>query len=223
MSEDAQRWKDKYLSSLKRHEKLERRWELRLDLLRRGLVRSSLAAEGADKAVDQCMQEMRDILRRDDMDAALGGLIPRLEKAVLESEQRRQKRAAEAATALARLVTQLQDLEPPREVRKALKALGKQLDEAASHQYLLPALLSQLSNLQAQALAVQQAPAQDQPGLLQRLFGSRSESASDAPVTSAPAPAADVPPAAESMYTLLAVMDRSSADIYRPVIPGLSL
>ena len=198
MSEDAQRWKDKYLSSLERHEKLERRWELRLDLLRRGLVRSSLAAEGADKAVDQCMQEMRDILRRDDMDAALGGLIPRLEKAVLESEQRRQKRAAEAATALARLVTQLQDLEPPREVRKALKALGKQLDEAASHQYLLPALLSQLSNLQAQALAVQQAPAQDQPGLLQRLFGSRSESASDAPVTSAPAPAADVPPAAES-------------------------
>ena len=198
MSEDAQRWKDKYLSSLERHEKLERRWELRLDLLRRGLVRSSLAAEGADKAVDQCMQEMRDILRRDDMDAALGGLIPRLEKAVLESEQRRQKRAAEAATALARLVTQLQDLEPPREVRKALKALGKQLDEAASHQYLLPALLSQLSNLQAQALAVQQAPAQDQPGLLQRLFGSRSESASEAPVTPAPAPAADVPPAAES-------------------------
>lgn len=197
MSEDAQRWKDKYLSSLERHEKLERRWELRLDLLRRGLVRSSLAAEGADKAVDQCMQEMRDILRRDDMDAALGGLIPRLEKAVLESEQRRQKRAAEAATALARLVTQLQDLEPPREVRKALKALGKQLEEAASHQYLLPALLSQLSNLQAQALAVQQAPAQDQPGLLQRLFGSRSESGSDAPVTPAPAPAADVPPAAE--------------------------
>ena len=40
MSDDAQRWKDKYLSSLEQQEKLERRWELRLDLLRRGLVRS---------------------------------------------------------------------------------------------------------------------------------------------------------------------------------------
>jgi len=179
MSDDAQRWKDKYLSSLEQQEKLERRWELRLDLLRRGLVRSSLAAEGADKAVDQCMQEMREILRRDDMDAALGGLIPRLEKAVLDSEQRRQQRAGEAAMALAGLIEQLQRLQPPREVRKALKSLGKQLQDATSHQYLLPALLSQLSNLQGQALTVLQSPVQEQPGLLQRLFGTRTESSDD--------------------------------------------
>lgn len=179
MSDDAQRWKDKYLSSLEQQEKLERRWELRLDLLRRGLVRSSLAAEGADKAVDQCMQEMREILRRDDMDAALGGLIPRLEKAVVDSEQRRQQRAGEAATALAGLIEQLQRLQPPREVRKALKSLGKQLQDATSHQYLMPALLSQLSNLQRQALTVLQSPVQEQPGLLQRLFGTRTESSDD--------------------------------------------
>ena len=179
MSDDAQRWKDKYLSSLEQQEKLERRWELRLDLLRRGLVRSSLAAEGADKAVDQCMQEMREILRRDDMDAALGGLIPRLEKAVVDSEQRRQQRAGEAAMALAGLIEQLQRLQPPREVRKALKSLGKQLQDATSHQYLLPALLSQLSNLQRQALTVLQSPVQEQPGLLQRLFGTRTESSDD--------------------------------------------
>lgn len=187
MSDDAQRWKEKYLSSLEQQEKLDRRWELRLDLLRRGLVRSSLAAEGADKAVDQCMQEMREILRRDDMDAALGGLIPRMEKAVLDSEQRRQQRAGEAATALAGLIEQLQRLQPPREVRKALKSLGKQLQDATSHQYLLPALLSQLSNLQGQALTVLQTPVQEQPGLLQRLFGSRGESSEEIANT-APAP-----------------------------------
>lgn len=190
MSDDARRWKDKYLSSLEQQEKLERRWESRLDLLRRGLVRSSLAAEGTDKAVDQCMQEMREILRRDDIDAALGGLIPRLEKAVLDSEQRRQQRAGEAATALAGLIEQLQRLQPPREVRKALKSLGKQLQDATSHQYLLPALLSQLSNLQGQALTVLQAPVQEQPGLLQRLFGSRGESSEEIANTDpAPAPA----------------------------------
>src|SRR3989338_9606020 len=95
MTDDAQRWKSKYLESLEQQEKLERRWDARLDLLRRGLVRSSLAAEGSDKAVDQCMKELRELLRRDDMDAGLSALIPRLEKAVLDSEQRRQTRVTQ--------------------------------------------------------------------------------------------------------------------------------
>lgn len=90
--DDVQRWKDKYLENIEQQERLQRRWDARIDLLRRGLVRSSLAAEGSDKAVDQCMKELREILRRDDMDAGLSGLIPRLEKAVLDSEQRRQQR-----------------------------------------------------------------------------------------------------------------------------------
>jgi diguanylate cyclase len=50
MSDDAQRWKEKYLKSIEQQEKLERRWAARLDLLRRGLVRSTLAAEGTDRS-----------------------------------------------------------------------------------------------------------------------------------------------------------------------------
>lgn len=197
MSDDAQRWKDKYLSSLEQQEKLERRWDARLDLLRRGLVRSSLAAEGTDKAVDQCMKEMREILRRDDMDAPLSSLIPRLEKAVLESEQRRQQRSDEALTALQQVIEQLQKLDPPREVRKALKSLGRQMEDATSHSYKLPALLSQLSQLQGQALEQLRSSQPEQPGLLQRLFGGRGDSATaepgEASEAAAPiAPSADV-------------------------------
>ena len=73
MNNDAQRWKDKYLAGLEQQEALERRWGTRVDLLRRGLVRSSLAAEGADKAVDQCLQELREIPRRDDMECGSRG------------------------------------------------------------------------------------------------------------------------------------------------------
>lgn len=54
-------------------------------MLRRGLVRSTLAAEGTDRAVDQCMKEMREVVRTNDMDAGLAALLPRLEKAVLDS------------------------------------------------------------------------------------------------------------------------------------------
>ncbi|MBU0885235.1 MAG: diguanylate cyclase [Gammaproteobacteria bacterium] len=187
MTDDALRWKSKYLESLEQQEKLERRWNARLDLLRRGLVRSSLAAEGSDKSVDQCMQELRDILRRDDIDSGLSALIPRLEKAVLDSEKSRQERLELNVSGVTSLTDQLLALDPPREVRKALKQFAKRIEERASQPRELPALLSELSRLQQQALATIENEADTaRPGLLQRLFGSK-EAASSSPADSAPA------------------------------------
>ena len=136
MSEEAQRWKEKYLQSIEQQEKLERRWDARLDLLRRGLVRSTLAAEGTDRVVDQCMKEMREVVRTDDMDAGLAALLPRLEKAVLDSEQRRETRINQTSAALNALVTQLQTLPLPREVSRPLKhfAVAARRTERAARQ-----------------------------------------------------------------------------------------
>ena len=184
---DEQRWKAKYLESLEQQEKLERRWDTRLDLLRRGLVRSSLAAEGVDKAVDQCMVELRETLRRDDIDVALAALIPRLEKAVLDSEQRRQERVEQNANAIEGLTQQLLKLELPGEVRKPLKKFSKQIEERAGNPRELPALLGELSRLQQQALTVLGHPESERPGLLQRLFGGRGESGETTAAPNAPA------------------------------------
>ncbi|MDD2049849.1 diguanylate cyclase [Pseudomonas putida] len=178
MTEEAQRWKEKYLKSIEQQEKLERRWEARLDLLRRGLVRSTLAAEGSDRAVDQCMKEMREVIRTDNMDAALAGLIPRLEKAVLDSEQRRETRIAQVSTALTSLVTQLQTLPLPSDVSRPLKKFAKQVEARASQSREVPLLLGELSGLQGQALSALERPEEAQrPGLLQRLFGPRDAEA----------------------------------------------
>src|SRR3989338_2552839 len=198
MTDDTQRWKSKYLESLEQQEKLERSWAARLDLLRRGLVRSSLAAEGSDKSVDQCMQELRDILRRDDIDAGLSALIPRLEKAVLDSEKRRQDRVEQNISGVTSLTDQLLALEPPREVRKALKQFAKRIEERASQPRELPALLSELSSLQQKALAALEAePNQARPGFLQRLFGGK-EAAPVNPVGSDLELAEIVPPGASA-------------------------
>ena len=187
MSDDAQRWKEKYLKSIEQQDKLERRWAARLDLLRRGLVRSTLAAEGTDKVVDQCMKEMREVVRTDDMDAGLAALLPRLEKAVLDSEQRRETRIDQVSTALTALVTQLQALPLPREVAQPLKKFAKQLDSRVGQAREMPLLLSELSGLQGKALSQLETPAEPgRPGLLQRLFGSRDGE-------EAAAPAADIP------------------------------
>ena len=174
MSDEAQRWKEKYLKSIEQQEKLERRWDARLDLLRRGLVRSTLAAEGTDRVVDQCMKEMREVVRSDDMDAGLAALLPRLEKAVLDSEQRRETRVNQTSAALTALVSQLQTLPLPREVSRPLKNFAKQLDARVGQAREIPLLLSELSGLQGKALNQLENPAEPgRPGLLQRLFGSR--------------------------------------------------
>jgi diguanylate cyclase len=198
MSDDAQRWKSKYLESLEQQEQLERRWEARLDLLRRSLVRSSLAAEGSDKTVDQCMQELRDILRRDDIDVGLSALLPRLESAALDSEKRRQDHVEQNISGVTSLTDQLLALEPPREVRKALKQFAKRIEERASQPRELPALLGELSRLQQQTLAALEGePDAARPGLLQRLFGSQAAASlnpvgsESTPDDSAPLPAPD--------------------------------
>ncbi|MBD8190869.1 diguanylate cyclase [Pseudomonas fluorescens] len=203
MSDDAQRWKEKYLLSIEQQEKLERRWAARLDLLRRGLVRSTLAAEGTDRAVDQCMKEMRDVVRTDDMDAALAALLPRLEKAVLDSEQRRETRVDQISTALTSLVTQLQKLPLPREVARPLKTFAKQLDSRVSQAREIPLLLSELSGLQGQALNNLEPEGETTrpgPGLLQRLFGAKeatSEAVAGEPVASPSLPPVVPKPCAE--------------------------
>lgn len=176
MTEDAERWKEKYLKSIEQQETLERRWDARLDLLRRGLVRSTLAAEGSDKVVDQCMKEMREVIRSDNMDAGLAGLIPRLEKAVLDSEQRREARMNQVSDALTALVNQLQGLPLPNDVSRPLKKLAKKLDGGVAQSRDLPPLLGELSGLQGRALsALGKSAAEARPGFLQRLFGSRED------------------------------------------------
>ncbi|WP_339453895.1 GGDEF domain-containing protein [Pseudomonas sp. EA_5y_Pfl2_R50] len=224
MSDEAQRWKEKYLKSIEQQDKLERRWAARLDLLRRGLVRSTLAAEGTDKVVDQCMKEMRDVVRTDDMDAGLAALLPRLEKAVLDSEQRRETRIDQVSTALTALVTQLQSLPLPRDVAQPLKKFAKQLDGRVGQAREMPLLLSELSGLQGKALSLLETPAEPgRPGLLQRLFGSRDSEEATAPTTDAPVqPAPIVQPAAAAPLTEAAPVQVASETVAAaaPAVPA---
>lgn len=177
MSDEAQRWKEKYLHSLEQQEQLESRWNTRLDLLRRSLVRSSFAVEGTDPAVEQCMRELRDVLRDDVQDDRLGALVPRLERAVLDTERTKEERLLRLTEALDRLVSQLLDLPLPNEIRKPLKKFARQLGERAAQSRELPGLLRELGDYQGQALSAQQATASNSVGLLGRLFGQRERSA----------------------------------------------
>jgi diguanylate cyclase len=168
------------------------------------------------------MKEMREVVRTDDMDAGLAALLPRLEKAVLDSEQRRETRVNQTSAALTALVTQLQKLPLPREVRRPLKNFAKQLDSRVSQAREIPLLLSELSGLQGKALSQLDSPTEpDRPGLLQRLFGHReteeaavaleqapiapSAEAFSAPAAATPSAPVDLAPAVDEPPKALAV------------------
>ncbi|WXL26125.1 diguanylate cyclase [Ectopseudomonas mendocina] len=191
MSDETQRWKSKYLEGLEQQEQREQLWQTRLDLLRRGLVRSSLAAEGSDKAVDSCMQELRELLRRNDIDTGMSALIPRLEKAVLLSEKRREERVEQNIAGITRLTSQLLTMDLPRDVRKSLKQFSRQIEQRASHSSGIPGLLSELGSLQEQVLDAVSSDT-PRPGFLQRLFGSSADGSAAATTASeVPQAAAD--------------------------------
>lgn len=174
MNDDAQRWKDKYLQLVEQQERLEERWNSHLDLLRRSLVRSSYAVDGSDPAVEQCMQELRDVLRDDVPEERLAALVPRLERAVLDTERHKKERLEHLSRSLHRLVAQLLALPLPREIRQPLKRFSRQLDERAAQPTELPVLLGELGDFQDRALTLQRDETGGSVGLLGRLFGLRA-------------------------------------------------
>lgn len=80
-------WKKKYLELLDKQERLENNFNKQTDVLKRGLIRSSLAAEGNDEQLDQQLQGLRNLLRKQADTHELEQHINRLEKAILQSEK----------------------------------------------------------------------------------------------------------------------------------------
>ncbi len=211
-------WKSKYLDSLDRQEAREGLWSERFDLLRRSLVRTSMAAEGNDRTVDNCMLELRELLRHQkNLDYALTGLVPRLEKALLVADQRREERVQQVARAIQQLIEQLRQLPLPEGTNRTLKQLSKKLDQRVGHFAELPLLLQELSRLQG-VIIQHSISGTTRNGLLQRLFGRSSAPESEpaavsvsnaAPEASPVVPPANTAPPAAALPATLPVNEPS--------------
>lgn len=194
MNDEATRWREKYLRSVEQQEQTEARWNTRLDLLRRSLVRCSFAVDGADPAVDRCMRELRELLRDGELDDRLAALVPRLERAVLDTDRGRRERITQLSGALHRLIDQLLALPLPADTRKPLKRFARRVDERAAQARELPGLLGELSGLQGRALAVQVGEQPASRGLLDKLFGRRPAETQTLPDVQAADEAIDATP-----------------------------
>lgn len=168
MSTSSPLWKDKYNRLLDDYERLERHTTQRAQLLERGLVRSSLAAEGQDRRLDQHLQTLRDSMRNSDS-KQLAYAVDDLERYLLATDHQRLERHEVLCTALDAIISQLLASCQERNSRQALKKLQATLSDCQQLNLHLPHWLLELSQLQAEILQ-QSAPERGQSGLLERLF-----------------------------------------------------
>lgn len=185
--DDTRRWKQKYYDNLEQLEKKEQRWRDVESLLRRGITRLSLAAGGADPALDRELETLRNALRDGRDSLTLRSVIESVGDSVARLDRRRPPVANLPATAdhLAQLLAELQ---LPRGMGRKIKALQKKLQTHKPQGDITP-LLREFSALIQEALsltAVPDVPARTAPvampqvvtseagkeaGLLRRLLG----------------------------------------------------
>lgn len=100
---------------------------LRSDMLRRGLVCVSLAADSVDAQLDRHLDGLRALLRRAYDNDELQQQIDTIEKTVRHLDQRRRQAQSDRYQQLQELAALLLQLQPERAQRKALEKLTKEL------------------------------------------------------------------------------------------------
>ena len=167
MSED---WKQKYLANLDRLERQEKEWQATEALLRQGLTRVALAAEGLDAELDTQLAQLRRLVRQGIDNTQFEGLIDELSQTVkrLDDERHRRRKAASPQQLLSQW---LDNIDFPREVRKQAKALRRDI-AGAGEVTALETPLRELAALLNQALHEEGGGG----GLFKRLFGGAESS-----------------------------------------------
>lgn len=115
----------------------------RLDLLRRGLVCVSLAADNVDRELDGQLAALRQLLRSNARNEDLAEALDLIEGRVRDLDDRRRAGQEGLRLTYERLSELLEPLAVRREDRRALKRFRKELDEQLDARVPAAALLSQ--------------------------------------------------------------------------------
>lgn len=162
------------------HPSLEQQQRLReqallteIDLLRRTLVRCTLAIRDPAPAIELCLRDLRQALRGKETLSGLRALLPRLENVLAESEYLRASRMSRELVALSAQVARLEGQSLPPALREAIGEFARNLTGALPQQVELVALHKAFGDLQWQVIEHSLAQRNPSAGLFKRLLGSQ--------------------------------------------------
>jgi len=187
-------WKQKYLACLDRQERAEAEWQAAETLLRQGLTRVALAAEGIDNRLDRDLERLRKAIRSGAVVGDLERVIEDITEAVVRLDERRAEQAA-GPSAQAVLAAWVDGLQLPRAQRGALRRIRRTFEQAEEPGQLEPPLRELAGLLEA-------LPTPAEGGVMRRLFG-RSGGVPGEPLEPAEEAVDATPPVAEFCIQLL--------------------
>ena len=175
----ASQWKQKYLASLDSLERTQQQYQGQVELLRKGLVRVSLAADGLDPALDQQLELLRELLRKDQGKEQLAPLIQQLEVSIVGLDDRRKSEQADLHQQLTKQLERYAQLELPRDTLKAVQSFRNQLAKAnhsdSPGNEFWQTLLGLHEKISANLVELSQGSEDNRDGLFSRLFKAKEE------------------------------------------------
>ncbi|OUS27341.1 hypothetical protein A9Q99_15115 [Gammaproteobacteria bacterium 45_16_T64] len=195
---EALSWKDKYLLSLENLEDAQLQAEKRLDLLRKGFVRVSLAADGLDDSLDSVLSELRMSLRKNDDVMSLEPMITRLEKCVVALDDHRKEDHSSAVDMIDSALAAAQEVGLSRRDKSTIKSFRKQLPEMLTGASVNIELWKTFLDVQGPVFSHVKAledgdKAQKGKGLFKKLFSSSETSDDNEVVTESTVPDVEEP------------------------------
>lgn len=185
---DEENWKQKYLASLDKLEQREKTWQASEALLKQGLSRVSLAAQGLDAQLDKDLNQLRKTLRKDIDLNHLEEVVNELTRSVTRlDDERNDKSVAHSPQEL--LAQWLDSLSVPGSLKSRLKSLRKQINKTQTLTEM-EAPLREVAELVNDALQqeTQHAEGSTQSGgFFSRLFGGDEEQLAEQTIHSAEA------------------------------------
>ena len=191
-SEEAQRWKRKFLDALEDHEQREKALTARIRLLRRGLLGVSLAGDGYDSRLDKQLAELRASLRHDDRETGLELLLEQIEQSIVRLEDEKNTSDWALQQAFNSCINELMQLALPRSTRRQLKKFASTLPVRIKDSQQHAGLIRQFMELLRETVQVMHereqnaSPIVNKSGFWQRLFSTDSNRTPVQPVESTP-------------------------------------
>ncbi|CBL45508.1 Conserved hypothetical protein [gamma proteobacterium HdN1] len=179
-------WKVKYLDLLDELERTRQLEKKRIEVLRKGVVRVSVAADGQDDALDAKLAELRAAMRAQGEVLELEPLIFRLENAVKALDYQRKHAGDEIAQLLSEHVERYEQLPLSRTGKNLLRKFRQEFPELLADKSKHPSLWRAYTHLTDTVLAHLQERLSAsgepvQPGFFQRLLGGKAVKAQEGP------------------------------------------
>jgi len=173
MSSEGDRWKHKYLNLIDDHEKLEKRFADHSSQLRRALIRLSVISEGRDNDLDTQLEEVRTLLRKEQL-TGLSRILERIDSGFERWQAQQETFQKQLSEALVDVEVKYEAL--PKTLLKDVRAVRKKVPSTDKAE-LLMAFCQVITNwAEAMADQIESTPVEKAKGSwFSRLFQKEAE------------------------------------------------